>query len=50
MPITTAVRDIMTTDLVSVKTTDQVIVAIEVMTKNNIGSALSPRMENPWGY
>ena len=49
MPITTTVRDIMTKDLISVKTTDQAIVAIEVMTKNDIGSVVVTEEGKPVG-
>lgn len=49
MPIMTSVRDIMTRNLISVKTTDQVIVAIELMTKNNIGSVVVTEDEKPVG-
>lgn len=49
MPVMTSVRDIMTSDLISVKTTDQVIVAIELMTKNDIGSVVVTEDEKPVG-
>lgn len=49
MPIMTSVRDIMTSGLISVKTTDQVIVAIELMTKNDIGSVVVTEDEKPVG-
>ena len=49
MPVMTSVRDIMTSDIISVKTTDQVIVAIELMTKNDIGSVVVTENEKPVG-
>lgn len=49
MPIMTSVRDIMTSGLISVKITDQVIVAIELMTKNDIGSVVVTEDEKPVG-
>jgi len=49
MTITTTVRDIMTKDIKSVKTTDQAIVAIEVMTKNDIGSVVVTEGGKPVG-
>lgn len=49
MPVMTSVRDIMTSDLISVKTTDQVIVAIELMTKHDIGSVVVTEDEKPVG-
>jgi len=49
MTITTTVGDIMTKDIISVKTTDQAIVAIEVMTKNDIGSVVVTEGGKPVG-
>ncbi|MFQ6080489.1 MAG: cyclic nucleotide-binding/CBS domain-containing protein [Candidatus Bathyarchaeia archaeon] len=49
MPITTTVRDVMTKDLISVKTTDPAIAAIEAMTKNNIGSVVVTEDGKPVG-
>jgi len=39
----------MTSDIISVKTTDQVIVAIELMTKNDIGSVVVTENQKPVG-
>jgi CBS domain-containing protein len=49
MTITTTVRDIMTKDLITVKTTDQAHVTIEVMAKNDIGSVVVTEDGKPVG-
>ncbi len=49
MGITNSVKEVMTRDIVSVKTTDEVIAAIEVMTRNDIGSVVVMEDGNPVG-
>jgi len=44
-----AVRDVMTADIQMVKTTDKVSTAIEMMTKNNIGSVIATEDGKPVG-
>jgi len=46
---TLTVREVMTEDLTSVETTDKVIAAIEVMTKNDVGSVVVTQDGKPVG-
>lgn len=48
-PATLTVREIMTEDIVMVKTTDKVSAAIEVMTTNDIGSVIVTEHGKPVG-
>ena len=49
IPPTLTVRDVMTKDFISVKTTDKVLMAIEVMTQNDIGSVVVTEDGKPLG-
>jgi len=49
MAITTTVRDVMTKKLVSIKTTDKAIAAIEVMAKSDVGSVVITEDGKPVG-
>ncbi len=49
VPATLTVREIMSKDLASVKTTDKVVTAIETMTERDIGSVVVNEGGNPVG-
>jgi CBS domain-containing protein len=49
MILTTSVMDVMTKELVTIKTTDKAIVAIDVMTKNDVGSVVVTKDKKPVG-
>lgn len=49
IPTTLTVRDVMTADIATVKTTDTVSTAIEVMTTNDIGSVIVAEDGKPVG-
>ncbi len=49
LPTTLTVGEVMTEDLTSVETTDKVIAAIEVMTKNDVGSVVVTQDGKPVG-